>query len=67
MEKAILQGCINMKQNEKRSAQSGAVRRGWGITGKLASAIVVSVIIAVAILFAVVYFQMSHTDRKSVV
>ena len=61
MEKAILQGCINMKQNEKRSAQSGAVRRGWGITGKLASAIVVSVIIAVAILFAVVYFQMSHT------
>ena len=50
-----------MKRNKERSARSGAARRGWGITGKLASAIVVSVIIAVAILFAVVYFQMSHT------
>lgn len=49
-----------MKRSKEAPVRSGAVRRGWGITGKLASAIVVSVIIAVAILFAVVYFQMSH-------
>lgn len=49
-----------MKRNNQASAQPKAVRRGWGITGKLASAIVVSVVIAVAILFAVVYFQMSN-------
>lgn len=49
--------------NEKKEgfSRTGTVRKGWGITGKLASAIVVSVVIAVAILFAVVYFQMSHT------
>ena len=49
-----------MKRDRGTSGSSGAVRRGWGITGKLASAIVVSVLIAVAILFAVVYVQMSN-------
>lgn len=49
-----------MKQNKETGERLDAVRRGWGITGKLASAIVVSVVIAVAILFAVVYFQMSN-------
>ena len=46
----------------KRGAMSagGAGRQGWGITGKLVSAIVGSVILAVAVLLAVVYFQMSH-------
>ena len=51
---------MDMRGNQEKSARSGAVRRGWGITEKLASAIVVSVVIAVAILFAVVYFQMSR-------
>lgn len=50
-----------MKQKEQEAAHAGTVRRGWGITGKLASAIVMSVVIAVAILLGVVYFQMSHT------
>ncbi len=49
-----------MKQKEKTFVKSGTTRRGWGITGKLASAIVVSVVIAVAILLAVVYVQMSN-------
>lgn len=49
-----------MKHMKNASSQTASVRRGWGITGKLASAIVVSVVIAVAILFAVVYFQMSR-------
>lgn len=49
-----------MKRKKENAGQSSTVRRGWGITGKLASAIVVSVVIAVAILFAVVYFQMSR-------
>ncbi len=49
-----------MKKTTKETSRSGSVRRGWGITGKLASSIVVSVVIAVAILFAVVYFQMSR-------
>ncbi len=39
---------------------SGITRRGWSITGKMASAIVASVVIAVAILLAVVYLQMSR-------
>ena len=45
---------------------SGSAQRGLGITGKLASAIVVSVVIGVALLMGVVYFQMSHTllDRS---
>lgn len=49
-----------MKLKKEKAARSGAARRGWGITGKLASAIVGSVVIAVAILLAVVYLQMSH-------
>ena len=49
-----------MEHKKKASSRTGMVRRGWGITGKLASTIVVSVVIAVAILFAIVYFQMSH-------
>ncbi len=39
---------------------SGITRRGWSITGKMASAIVASVVLAVAILLAVVYLQMSR-------
>lgn len=50
-----------MKRNTESAARPGAAKRGWGITGKLASAIVISVIAAVAILLAVVYFQMSRT------
>ena len=45
----------------KTETQSGKVRRGWGITGKLAFAIVGSAIIAMAFLLGIVYFQMSHT------
>lgn len=50
-----------MKQSKEEGRQGRVSRKGWGITGKLASAIVVSVVIAVAILFAVVYSKMSHT------
>ncbi len=46
-----------MKTKRKNS---DIARRGWSITGKMASAIVVSVVIAVAILLAVVYLQMSR-------
>ena len=49
-----------MKQSKEKTARSGGARRGWGITGKLVTAIVGSVVIAVAILLAVVYFQMSR-------
>lgn len=49
-----------MKTKNDAAAMAGASRRGIGITGKLASSIVVSVVIAVAILLAVVYFQMSR-------
>ncbi len=45
----------------KTETQPGKVRRGWGITGKLAFAIVGSAIIAMAFLLGIVYFQMSHT------
>ncbi len=48
-----------MKAKNDDAATVGASRRGIGITGKLASSIVFSVVIAVAILLAVVYFQMS--------
>ncbi len=48
----------------KRETHSMTVRRGRGITSKLVAAIVGSVIIAVAILLAVVYTQMSHTLLK---
>lgn len=44
----------------KTETQSGKVQRGWGITSKLAFAIVGSAIIAMAFLLGIVYFQMSH-------
>ncbi len=49
-----------MKPKKEDASDTTASRRGFGITGKLASAIVISVVIAVAVLLAVVYFQMSH-------
>lgn len=53
---------MGMKANEVRNtAQDTRVRRGMGITGKLATAIVGSVVLAVAILLLVVYMQMSKT------
>ncbi len=42
------------------SGSGASMRRGWGISGKLVTAIVGSVIIAVAVLLGIVYFQMSH-------
>ncbi len=55
-----------MSAKKSHVPHAGGTRRGWGITGKLVFAIVVSVIIGVAILLSVVYFQMSHTllDRS---
>lgn len=50
-----------MKIQKQDNTRSGtAVRRGWGITGKLVFSIIGSVIIAVALLLAVVYVQMSN-------
>lgn len=49
-----------MKSAKENKTRTGTRRRGMGITGKLASAIVVSVVIAVAILLGVVYIQMSR-------
>lgn len=49
-----------MKSTKEKQNRSDGVRRGWGITGKLASAIVVSVVIAVAVLLGVVYIEMSQ-------
>ena len=45
--------------NYTRPKNGRTARRGMGITGKLASAIVVSVLLAVAALLIVVYMQMS--------
>ncbi len=55
-----------MKRTKNTASYAGSFRRGFGITGKLVSAIVVSVIIGIAILLGVVYFQMSNTllDRS---
>ncbi|MCI8914399.1 MAG: methyl-accepting chemotaxis protein [Lawsonibacter sp.] len=50
-----------MKPRKNAAVQSSTAHRGWGITGKLVSSIVISVIIAVAVLFADVYIQMSRT------
>lgn len=47
-----------MKEEKRRVPGQG---RGVGITGKLAAVIVVSVVVAVAVLLGVVYYQMSHT------
>lgn len=50
-----------MKTEEGKKSKAGStVRKGIGVTAKLAAAVVVSVIIAVAVLLAVVYNQMSH-------
>lgn len=49
-----------MKPNNEQTVPPRTVKRGLGITEKLVSAIVGSVVIAVAILLAIVYFQMSH-------
>ena len=50
-----------MSKRETNATHTGGTRRkGWGITGKLVSAIVGSVILAVAVLLAVVYLQMSR-------
>lgn len=50
-----------MEQRTDNIIQTDASKRGLSITGKLVLAIVGSVLIAVTILFAVVYFQMSNT------
>ena len=44
---------------EKTERAGAGRRRGWGITGKLVSAIIGSVFIAVLILLSVVFVQMS--------
>ncbi len=49
-----------MEHRGEKASRTNAGVRGWGITGKLASAIVISVVIAVAILLAIVYLQMSR-------
>lgn len=49
-----------MKKKKEKKAKAPAARRGWGVTGKLVAAIIGSVVIAVAILLAVVYVQMSR-------
>ena len=59
-EELIDKGVIGMKQRREGTARPGKTRQGWGITGKLVVAIVGSVIIAVALLLGIVYFQMSH-------
>lgn len=47
------------KKNKKADGQHTGVRHGWGITGKLASAVVGSILVAVIILLAVVFVRMS--------
>ncbi len=49
-----------MGKKREKAPRTGAARGRWGITGKLVSAIIGSVVIAVAVLLAVVYVQMSH-------
>ena len=49
-----------MKKKNEKKEKAPAARRGWGVTGKLVAAIIGSVVIAVAILLAVVYVQMSR-------
>ncbi len=50
-----------MEQKTENAVQADVSKHGLGITGKLVFAIVGSVLIAVTILFAVVYIQMSQT------
>jgi methyl-accepting chemotaxis protein len=49
-----------MSKRDEAALRDGGGRQGRGITGKLVSAIVASVALAVAVLLAVVYIQMSH-------
>ena len=49
-----------MSKRDEAALRDGGGRQGRGITGKLVSAIVVSVALAVAALLAAVYIQMSH-------
>ena len=49
-----------MKKGTKNKGNASAARGRWGITGKLVAAIIGSVVIAVALLLAVVYVQMSR-------
>ncbi len=49
-----------MKKGAKNKGNASAARGRWGITGKLVAAIIGSVVIAVALLLAVVYVQMSR-------
>lgn len=62
---AFWKGTRDMRGKRNATARDRA-KRGQGITGKLVSAIVGSVVIGMAILLGVVYFQMSHTllDRS---
>ncbi len=56
----ICGGNTEMKSAKENETRTGRKRRGMGITGKLVSAIVVSVVIAIAVLLGVVYVQMSQ-------
>lgn len=56
----ICGGNTEMKSAKENETRTGRKRRGMGITGKLVSAIVVSVVIAIAVLLGVVYVQMSR-------
>ena len=49
-----------MSKRDEAALRDGGGRQGRGITGKLVSAIVASVALAVAVLLAAVYIQMSH-------
>lgn len=49
-----------MKNGKERISAVSAARKSWGITGKLVVAIIGSVVLALAVLLAIVYIQMSH-------
>ena len=49
-----------MKNGKERISAASAARKSWGITGKLVVAIIGSVVLALAVLLAIVYIQMSH-------
>lgn len=54
---------MKTKQVDEISSNK-AVRKGWGVTGKLVFSIIGSVVIAVALLLALVYVQMSNALLK---
>ncbi len=47
------------KTREKTASQSTGVRRGWGITGKLGTAVIGSIFILVVLLLMVVFVEMA--------